>query len=62
MAKLLHFINGNKEFVYILEGDDDPESVKEIEEYLDEGYELLKSVEINDDDVSGFPTERPLRP
>lgn len=64
MAKLLHFTkkdptaHGPSEFVYICEDDE----VATVKEYDSNGYLLAGTMELNDDELGGFPTERELSP
>lgn len=62
MAQLLHFAKGNQEFVWIFEGDGDPEDEEEIAELIEDGYELAGQAELDTIGLAGMPTERPLRP
>lgn len=66
MAQLTHFTRSDKrsqrakdnrpsEYIVIVMDED-------LADIMEEGYEVLHTVEVDDDDVSMFPCDRPLWP
>jgi hypothetical protein len=56
MAKLLLFVKGYDEYVVITEEDDRARWI----EFTESGYDLKAIADLKNDQLTPFPTERPL--